>query len=300
MSRWTKLPVIPDDSDGRAAQADGHIEASEVKAEEGGDGRNCGAGGRLDARTAPRGGKRILACEEEGRVRREKRGEEETDVGGASRIVLSTRQAPSVQGTPPHAFRVRSIPHESNHPAPASPARDGRGDAQQSWYGYSQAGSARIGPVRGNIPRGPVSSRCIARLRLPVASGTPSRQRPRAHSPLPLPSLSSPPPQKKEQNTPLDKTPKFTKQEKKTHNRMRSHIEQQKVALLRAQQPFVDEAFGGAFADLGECQRVQNGAGVSDSEGEDGAGVESDEEEAADGGRSSSSRIRVVGAPASA
>jgi hypothetical protein len=58
---------------------------------------------------------------------------------------------------------------------------------------------------------------------------------------------------------------------------MRSHIEQQKVALLRAQQPFVDEAFGGAFADLGECQRAQNGGGVSDSEGEDGAAVESEE-----------------------
>jgi hypothetical protein len=39
---------------------------------------------------------------------------------------------------------------------------------------------------------------------------------------------------------------------------------------------------------------------VSDSEGEDGAGVERDEEGAADGGRSSSSRVRVADALAGA
>jgi hypothetical protein len=52
-----KLRVVPNDSDGRAAQADGHIDASEVKPEKGGNGRNCGAGG-LDARAALGGGRR--------------------------------------------------------------------------------------------------------------------------------------------------------------------------------------------------------------------------------------------------
>ena len=52
------LPVVPDDGDGRAAQADGHIEASEVEAEDGGNDRSCATGGRLDTRTALRGGRR--------------------------------------------------------------------------------------------------------------------------------------------------------------------------------------------------------------------------------------------------
>lgn len=53
------LPVVPDGSDGRAAQTDGHIEASEVDAEWGGNESGCAAGRRDDTRTALGGGRRL-------------------------------------------------------------------------------------------------------------------------------------------------------------------------------------------------------------------------------------------------
>jgi hypothetical protein len=37
--RWRNIPVVADDGDGRAAQADGDIESGEVESEESGDGR---------------------------------------------------------------------------------------------------------------------------------------------------------------------------------------------------------------------------------------------------------------------
>jgi hypothetical protein len=52
----SRLPVVPHDGDGRAAQPDGHIEAGEVKTEEGGDGGSGGAGRRDNAVAALWGG----------------------------------------------------------------------------------------------------------------------------------------------------------------------------------------------------------------------------------------------------
>jgi hypothetical protein len=50
-------PVVPGDGDGGAAQPDGNIKATEINAEEAGDGRSGGTGRGDDAGAALRGGR---------------------------------------------------------------------------------------------------------------------------------------------------------------------------------------------------------------------------------------------------
>jgi hypothetical protein len=51
------IPVVPDNGDGRAAEADGHIETSQVEADEGSNSRRRSAERRNDAGAALGGGR---------------------------------------------------------------------------------------------------------------------------------------------------------------------------------------------------------------------------------------------------
>jgi hypothetical protein len=56
--RMRCVPVVSGDGDGRAAQTNGHVDASEVKAEDGCNGRSRGAARRDNAVAALGGGRR--------------------------------------------------------------------------------------------------------------------------------------------------------------------------------------------------------------------------------------------------